>query len=73
MTQGTKQIVYSLTNQFEAKITNKIKFEGVLLLVSSYVTSWWSFLNLVEGVKGFCKLFDFHFSIQNIILNTNFM
>ena len=39
MTQGTEQIAHSLINQFEAKITNKIKFVGVLSFITSYKTS----------------------------------
>ena len=30
ITPGPKQMAHSLTNQFEAMITNNIKFEGVL-------------------------------------------
>lgn len=65
MTQGTKQIAYSLTNQFEAKITNKIKFEGVLSFITSYRTPQLSFLNSVEGGKGLCfKLVDYSTSLS---------
>lgn len=64
MTQGTEQIAHSLINQFEAKITNKIKFEGVLSFITSYKTSQLRFFNSMEGVRdlGF-KLFDFYFSV----------
>lgn len=76
MTQGTKQIAYSLTNQFEAKITSKIKFEGVLSFITSYRTPQLSFLNSVEGGKGLCfKLVDCSSSLylKNESLKTIFI
>ena len=64
MTQGTEQIAHSLINQFEAKLTNKIKFEGVLSFITSYKTSHLRFFNSMEGVRDLSfKLFDFYFSV----------
>lgn len=64
MTQGTKQIAYSLTNQFEAKITSEIKFEGVPSFITSYRTPRLSFLKSMEGRKGLCfTLVDYSTSL----------
>ena len=57
MTHGTKQIAYSLTNQFEAKITSEMKSEGVLSFIRSYRTSQLSFPNSLEGGKSLCFRF----------------